>query len=365
MMSTPSRSETLAGDLTLATLGEMSAASLFLEHPLRRRARPGEFPESPLRAVGTPRARRGRQRLLVHGGGQKAAAAPLQAAQAQAGHRVEVRRAHGVGVLRLRRRRGAQPRLDDRPGGVISSCRPSGRTAARRGRRPAHQRLPRSAADRREGQAVLVAARRRSRSAVADAVLGAPEVALEELRWALDARHARRAGLGLRGRGPGGGPATRRLAGMRDADLAKEVGVPPWKLRTIRDQSRGWSDAGISRVIRAIAQADADIKGAASDASYTGGWCSPSPACATSAERAPRAGARAGAPPWGRRLEQEAPERGGGLRDGRLAVGGLVLVDDAPSRQPCSACATRRGQPSLPRPCRRPQPVRGTCARRT
>ena len=32
--------------------------------------------------------------------------------------------------------------------------------------------------------------------------------------------------------------------GMREADLAREVGVPPWKLRTIRDQSRGWSDAG-------------------------------------------------------------------------------------------------------------------------
>ena len=56
---------------------------------------------------------------------------------------------------------------------------------------------------------------------------------------------------------------------MREADLAREVGVPPWKLRTIRDQSRGWSDAGIARAIRAIAQADADIKGAASDASYT------------------------------------------------------------------------------------------------
>ena len=41
------------------------------------------------------------------------------------------------------------------------------------------------------------------------------------------------------------------------------------QVRTIRDQSRGWSDAGISRVIRAIARADADIKGAASDASYT------------------------------------------------------------------------------------------------
>ena len=57
--------------------------------------------------------------------------------------------------------------------------------------------------------------------------------------------------------------------GMREVDLAREVGVPPWKLRTIRDQSRGWSDAGIARAIRTVAQADADIKGAASDASYT------------------------------------------------------------------------------------------------
>jgi DNA polymerase-3 subunit delta len=47
------------------------------------------------------------------------------------------------------------------------------------------------------------------------------------------------------------------------------VGVPPWKLRTIRDQSRAWSDAAVSRAIRAVAHADADIKGAASDASYT------------------------------------------------------------------------------------------------
>jgi len=47
------------------------------------------------------------------------------------------------------------------------------------------------------------------------------------------------------------------------------VGVPPWKLRTLRVQARDWSDAGLSRAIRAVAQADADIKGAASDASYT------------------------------------------------------------------------------------------------
>jgi len=57
--------------------------------------------------------------------------------------------------------------------------------------------------------------------------------------------------------------------GQRDADLARAVGVPPWKLRTLRDQSRGWTPETISTAIRAVAQADADIKGAATDASYT------------------------------------------------------------------------------------------------
>ena len=56
---------------------------------------------------------------------------------------------------------------------------------------------------------------------------------------------------------------------MNEGDLAREVGVPPWKLRSLREQSRGWSEAGLARAIRAVAQADADIKGAASDASYT------------------------------------------------------------------------------------------------
>ena len=56
---------------------------------------------------------------------------------------------------------------------------------------------------------------------------------------------------------------------MRDNDLAREVGVPPWKLRTLREQARGWSPAGLAAAIRAIARADADVKGAASDSSYT------------------------------------------------------------------------------------------------
>jgi DNA polymerase III subunit delta len=107
--------------------------------------------------------------------------------------------------------------------------------------------------------------------AVADAAFwGRRTAALEELRWALDGGTAP---VLVTSAFAGGARGVARYKsaprGMREADLAREVGVPPWKLRTIRDQSRGWSDGGIARAIRAIAQADADIKGAASDASYT------------------------------------------------------------------------------------------------
>ncbi|WP_104105824.1 DNA polymerase III subunit delta [Nocardioides sp. 616] len=107
--------------------------------------------------------------------------------------------------------------------------------------------------------------------AVADATMaGDADQALEELRWALD----------------GGTPAvlvTSAMAGSvrgvarflgsvdrsRENDLARELGVPPWKVKTIRAQSRSWDDVGIAGALRAVAQADADIKGAAHDASYT------------------------------------------------------------------------------------------------
>ena len=56
---------------------------------------------------------------------------------------------------------------------------------------------------------------------------------------------------------------------MREADLARERGVPPWKVRSVRDLARSWSEDGIAAAVRAVAVADADIKGQAHDASYT------------------------------------------------------------------------------------------------
>lgn len=106
--------------------------------------------------------------------------------------------------------------------------------------------------------------------AVADhAIYGRTARALEELRWAIDNGTApvlvtSAFASGLRGL------ARFRSAGrgLRDADLAREVGVPPWKLRTLREQARGWDDPGLVRAIQAVADADAEVKGAAGDASY-------------------------------------------------------------------------------------------------
>lgn len=102
---------------------------------------------------------------------------------------------------------------------------------------------------------------------VADAAIdGRVAVALERLRWGL----------------AGGVPAVfvisafasglRSLArlqaaprGLRDADLAREVGAPPFRLKVLRAQLRGWDAAGLARAIRAVAQADLDVKGGVGD----------------------------------------------------------------------------------------------------
>lgn len=56
--------------------------------------------------------------------------------------------------------------------------------------------------------------------------------------------------------------------GLRDGELAAHVGVPPFKIRTIRGQLRGWDPAGVRRAIAIAAQADLDVKGGAADPDY-------------------------------------------------------------------------------------------------
>jgi DNA polymerase-3 subunit delta len=106
--------------------------------------------------------------------------------------------------------------------------------------------------------------------AIADAAIyGRTAVALEELRWALDNGTApilvtSAFASGLRGLAK----FSAAPRGLREADIAREAGVPPWKVRVLREQARGWDEPGLATAIVAVAQADADVKGAAGDAAY-------------------------------------------------------------------------------------------------
>lgn len=103
-----------------------------------------------------------------------------------------------------------------------------------------------------------------------DALGGRSDGALGRLRWALSTGVApvlvtsalsgnlRSLGKYLDGRD----------AGLRDADLARTVGVPPWKLKDLSRLSRDWTAPGVARAIRIVATADAQIKGAASDPGF-------------------------------------------------------------------------------------------------
>lgn len=103
-----------------------------------------------------------------------------------------------------------------------------------------------------------------------DALSGRTEGALGKLRWALStgvapvlvtsalSSNLRSLGKYLDGRD----------ARLRDADLARVVGVPPWKLKDLSRLSRDWQPAAVARAIQAVAVADAQIKGAASDPGF-------------------------------------------------------------------------------------------------
>ncbi len=106
--------------------------------------------------------------------------------------------------------------------------------------------------------------------AVADAAIARKTgEALEQLRWAMSTGVApvlitSALASGLRGlakfvTAPGG---------LREADLAREVGVPPWKLKTLRTQARGWDAPSLAIALRTVATADANVKGAAGDADF-------------------------------------------------------------------------------------------------
>ncbi len=107
--------------------------------------------------------------------------------------------------------------------------------------------------------------------AVADEIMqGRPGPALEKLRWALATGVApvlitSAIASSLRALGKYGDLRSSRLP---DAEAARELGVPPWKVKDIAKLSRGWTPEAVSRALRSVALADGQVKGTASDPDF-------------------------------------------------------------------------------------------------
>lgn len=107
--------------------------------------------------------------------------------------------------------------------------------------------------------------------AVADkAVEGRLGEALEQLRWALAVGTApvliaSALAQGVRALAKVGSASAR---GLRAGDLAREVGLPPWKIDRVKAQLRGWSPTGVAAAVQAAAAADAAVKGGGTDPDY-------------------------------------------------------------------------------------------------
>ncbi|NLU69131.1 DNA polymerase III subunit delta [Streptomyces sp. HNM0574] len=105
---------------------------------------------------------------------------------------------------------------------------------------------------------------------VADcAVEGRAAEALETLRWALATGVAPVLVTSALSQGVRAiGKLASAPGGMRPGDLARELGMPPWKIDRVRRQMRGWSADGVAAALRAVAEADAAVKGGGDDPEY-------------------------------------------------------------------------------------------------
>lgn len=97
-------------------------------------------------------------------------------------------------------------------------------------------------------------------------VEGRTAEALEQLRWALATGTAPvLVSAALAGSLRSLGRLSGLPPGTRDGDVARELGVPSWKVRTLRATLRGWSPGGLAEAISVAAATDARVKGAGND----------------------------------------------------------------------------------------------------
>lgn len=103
-----------------------------------------------------------------------------------------------------------------------------------------------------------------------DALNGRADQALGKLRWAMVTGVApvlvtSALSSNLRSLGKYLGARDARL---RDADIARTIGVPPWKIKDLSRLARDWAPAAVGSALQAVAVADAQIKGAGSDPGF-------------------------------------------------------------------------------------------------
>jgi DNA polymerase-3 subunit delta len=267
-------SETSADSLTMATLGELAAPSLFSSTRCVVVRKLEELPEESIAGLLDYAAAPAEDvaLVLVHGGGQKGSGLLTRLRKLAAVTEMKSQPLTGRDFPQFvaDELRGHQVRIDaDAAEFLVQAV---GQDL--RGLSAAASQLANDFA----GEPITTemvkryfGGRAEAKSfAVADHALnGRAAQALEELRWALE-------------RGTAPVLVTSALAGnlrslarfkgaprgMRNTDLMREVGVPAWKLDQLRRQSHGWDDDGLGRAIRVVARADADVKGQASDPSY-------------------------------------------------------------------------------------------------
>lgn len=103
-----------------------------------------------------------------------------------------------------------------------------------------------------------------------DIMAGRTGQALLKLRWAMDTGVApvlltAAIANSLRGLGKYHDLRSTRIP---EPELARQIGVPPFKIKQLAQQSRHWSPGAIAVGVRAVAVADAAVKGAAHDPEF-------------------------------------------------------------------------------------------------
>ena len=258
--------ETNASDLTLATLGELSAPSLFsrircvvvrgLEHlPDQSVAGLLDYAAAPVDDVAL---------VLVHGGGPKGSGVltKLRKLAAVTEHKSEELKASEFPKFVAAEVRSFGGRIDPEGAAFLVQAVGQDLRALSAACHQLTNDFPGVALGESQVKQYFGGRAEVKNYVIADAIIQGQRVkAFEELRWSLESGtspvYILSAVAGqLRS-------VANHAAGNRDG------GMPPWRRDSLNRLAKGWSQEALGQAIRAVAAPDADLKGAASDPAYT------------------------------------------------------------------------------------------------